>query len=233
MLFILYNQMNFVIICLESGDHMSYFKKDAKRLPVLFTGFIFLSIGIMLTKRAGLGMAPWGVFHQGMSILTTLSFGVITQIFGVIILVASVVFLKTKVGIGTILNVAIVGLMIDAEDLIFKYTPTTIGSQLIIFIIGMLFMTFGRSLYISARLGSGPRDGVFVGLARVTGIEVKFIKPAIEATVLIIGWLLGGVVGYGTVIAVVTSGYLVQGFMTILNFNPKGSEQSNIVNYFK
>lgn len=212
---------------------MTQLKSDLKRLPILLVGLIGLSIGIMLTKRAGLGMAPWGVFHQGMSILTGLKFGFTIQIIGIVLLVLSVALLKSKVGIGTILNVAIVGIIIDLSDQLFSYVPTTFFSQVIVFLIGIVIMACGRSFYISAKLGSGPRDGVFVGLSRLTGFQVKYVKPAIEATVLTIGWLLGGVVGYGTVFSVLVSGYLVQGFMTLFKFDPKTSNQSDIMSYFK
>ncbi len=97
-------------------------------------------------------------------------------------------------------------------------------------------MTFGRSLYISTKLGPGPRDGIFVGLSRLTQIDVKYIKPAVEFTVLLIGFLLGmskgiNYVGPGTVIAVIFSGYLVQFFFKKLGFNPKIENQRHLREY--
>ena len=90
-------------------------------------------------------------------------------------------------------------------------------------------MTFGRSLYISTRLGPGPRDGLFVGLSRITKVDVKYIKPTIEMSVLLLGFLLGGIVGYGTVFLIITSGYMVQYFFKILHFDPKTETQSSDV----
>ena len=199
----------------------------------MLLGFVLLAFGIMLVKRSGRGLPPWGVFHEGLSIVTPLSFGVITQLVGLVILILSVLFLKTKIGIGTILNVVLVGFFIDLFDYLFAYQPDELISQIILFTIGIILMTFGRSLYISAKLGSGPRDGVFVGLARVTKIDVKYVKPTIEFIVLFIGVLLGGTVGFGTVIAVLINGYIVQLFMTLLKFDPKAEQQHNIFSYTK
>jgi uncharacterized membrane protein YczE len=208
-----------------------YFRDDLKRMPVLLLGYVFLAIGIMLTKRSTLGMAPWGVFHQGLMVQTGLSFGVITQLVGLVILLLSVVLLKTKIGIGTIFNVLIVGFLIDAFDEVYQYQPQLLLSKSIVLVFGVIIMTFGRSLYISAKLGSGPRDGVFVGLSRITNFDVKYVKPAIEFTVLIVGYLMGGTFGAGTVITVIVSGYLVQMWFKLLHFNPKEEVQHNLMLY--
>jgi uncharacterized membrane protein YczE len=213
------------------GENMRELKKDIKRLPITMVGFVFLSIGIMLTKRSSLGMSPWGVFHQGLSNVTGLSFGVITQLIGLIILLISVLVLKTKVGLGTVLNVLLVGLMIDWVDETYQYIPTSYSSKALVFTIGLFTMTFGRSLYIASRLGAGPRDGLFVGLSRILNIQVKYVKPSIEITVLFFGFLLGGVVGLGTVVAALTSGYLVQMFFAIFRYDSSNHTQSNIFNY--
>jgi uncharacterized membrane protein YczE len=213
------------------GENMKKLRKDLKRLPITLIGFVFLSIGIMLTKRSSLGMSPCGVFHQGLSNVTDLSFGVITQLIGLIILLISVILLKTKVGLGTVLNVLLVGLMIDLSDQLYQFIPSSYFSKIIVFTTGLITMTFGRSLYIASRLGAGPRDGLFVGLSRILNIQVKYVKPTIEITVLFLGFLLGGVVGVGTVVAAFTSGYLVQMFFAILKYDSSNHTQSNIFNY--
>ena len=92
-------------------------------------------------------------------------------------------------------------------------------------------MTFGRSLYISTKLGPGPRDGIFVGLSRITQIDVKYVKPAVEFTVLAIGFALGGIVGIGTLTSMLFSGYLVQYYFKKLGFNPKIENQRNLKEY--
>ncbi|MBN2605012.1 MAG: membrane protein [Bacilli bacterium] len=212
---------------------MNAFIEDIKRIPILLLGFIILSLGLMLTIRANIGNTSWSVFHQGVSMQTGLSFGIVTQLFGVIFLIISIVFLKTKIGIGTILNVAIIGFIIDGSDLAYTFIPTTVIEKSLMFTVGILFTTFGRAMYISARLGAGPRDGIFVGLSRVTKIDVKYVKPGIELIVLVIGFFLGGVVGIGTLISMIISGYLVQFFFKLLQFDPKTEKQSNLLVYFK
>jgi len=211
---------------------MDYFIKDLKKFPITLLGYLFLSFGIMLTMRSGVGMSPWGVFHEGLSVLTQISFGVITQIIGVIVLVISVGLLKTKVGLGTIFNVILVGWFIDLADQWFTYLPSNIYAQYLLFFIGLVTLCFGRSLYIASRLGPGPRDGLFVGLSRILNIEVKYVKPAIELTVLFFGFLFGGTVGPGTLISALISGYLVQVFFKVFHYHPSIKEKSDIFQYF-
>jgi len=195
-----------------------------KQLVALFGGFIFLSIGIYLTKLSLLGMSSWSVFHDGVAAQAEwLTFGIVTQVVGVVILACSLIFLKTKVGVGTVLNILLVGPFVDILDYLYSDTSQSLIARIIILVFGILFTTFGRSLYISAKLGPGPRDGLFVGLTAITGLKVKYVKISIEFTVLLIGILLGGRAGIGTVILIIASGYLVQYFFKILKYNPHES----------
>lgn len=212
-------------------------RNDLKKLPVLLFGFLLLSFGMILTMKSGLGMSSWGVLHQGISLVTKFSFGQVTIILGLIILALSVAFLKSKIGIGTIVNVFLIGFLLDMFRFIITYEPDIYIYQGIMFTIGLLIMTLGRSVYISTKLGPGPRDGIFVGLSRVTQIDVKYIKPAIEFSVLLVGFILGktmgvNLVGPGTVIAVIFSGYLVQFYFKKLGFNPKIENQRDLREYF-
>ena len=211
-------------------------RNDLKKVPVLLIGFLLLSFGMILTMKSGLGMSSWGVLHQGVSLVSGLTFGTVTLVLGLIILVLSVIFLKSKVGIGTIVNVLLIGVLLDIFRFFITYEPDTYIYQGIMFTIGLLIMTLGRSVYISTILGPGPRDGIFVGLSRITQIDVKYIKPAVEFSVLLIGFLLGqsmgiNLVGPGTVIAVIFSGYLVQFYFKKLGFNPKIENQRNLKEY--
>lgn len=211
-------------------------KNDLYKIPQLLIGFLLLSFGMILTMKSGLGMSSWGVLHQGVSLATGFTFGQVTLYLGLIILAFSVVLLKSKVGIGTIVNVLLIGFLLDMFKYLITYEPDVYFYQGIMFTAGLLIMTFGRSLYISTKLGPGPRDGIFVGLSRITQIDVKYIKPAVEFTVLLIGFLLGmsrgiNYVGPGTVIAVIFSGYLVQFFFKQLGFNPKIENQRHLKVY--
>lgn len=215
------------------GDNMNtkLIIEDLKRIPRFIIGLTILSFGIYLTKLAYIGLSPWSVLHDGIAMSLNLTFGTVTIFLGLIILVLSIVFLKTKIGIGTILNILIAGNLINLFEYLYYEIPSDLIMKIILFSIGLLCVTFGRSLYISSDLGPGPRDGLFVGLSRITHLEVKYIKPAIELTVLIIGILLGGNFSVGTIIIVITSGYLVQYFFKVLHFDPKKKTQSDIRNY--
>lgn len=206
---------------------------DLKRLPILLLGFLLLSFGIWLTRESQIGMSPWGVFHDGLGKQVNMDFGTMIVIVGFIILAMSVIFLKSKVGIGTILNIAIVGNFINFLDYNLDFEYDSIFLAILVMSIGLLLMTFGRSLYISAKLGPGPRDGVFVGVSRLTKIDVKYVKPAIEFSILLIGYLLGGIVGIGTIISILVTSRLVHLFFKLLHFDPKSEHQSNFFDYFQ
>jgi uncharacterized membrane protein YczE len=210
---------------------MDLLKKDIKNIPNLIVGFIIMSFGIILIKRSDLGLFAWGVLHDGLDNVTPLSFGQVTIVVGLVVLVFSVLLFKTNVGIGTLLNLGIVGLIIDLFDQYFRIFPETIFLQVVFFVIGLVLMTFGRAMYISTKLGAGPRDGLFVGLSHVTQIKVKYIKPVIEIIVLVIGALLGGVFGIGTLIIMISSAYLVQTFLQFFGYDPRKEKQHNIIFY--
>ena len=215
----------------EEGAFMSLLRQDSRKLHILFLGYILLAFGIYLTKLSTLGMSSWSVFHDGLSIVTGMSFGLVTQLLGLIILALSIAFLKTKVGIGTIFNVLFVGIFIDLFELAFSDLPEILTYQVVVLIFGVVFTTMGRSLYIASKLGPGPRDGLFVGLSRITRIDVKYVKPFIEFIILGIGILLGGQSGLGTVLIILVSGYMVQFFFKVFGFDPKSKKQSDIMQY--
>ena len=212
---------------------MELFKKDAKRLPKLLLGLFVLSVGIYFTKLSLLGMSSWSVFHEGIAInVNFLTFGLVTSLLGLIILGLSVLFLKTKIGLGTLLNILFVGPLIDLFELLYPKMPDVLLWQSIVLVFGILLTTLGRSLYIASRLGPGPRDGLFVGLSRITKINVEYVKISIELIVLGTGILLGGTFGWGTIIITVVSSYLVRFFFKIFDFDPKSQKQSNVLEYF-
>lgn len=212
---------------------MDLFILELKRVPRLLIGLIILTIGITLMKSADVGMNPWGVFHFGLAKATKIDVGVIIQLVGFVILILSMIFVKVKVGLGTIMNIIMVGSVLRFLLKYFTYVPNTDLQRYLLGVIGLLLITFGRSLYISADLGAGPRDGLFVGLSRMTKLDVKYIKPVIEFTVLIIGFLLGEKVGIGTAVSIIASSYLVNMFLLLLGFDPKKKKQSDITLYFK
>ena len=210
---------------------MDLFKSDLRKIPRLLIGLVVLALGIYLTKLSLLGMSSWSVFHDGLSIVTNLPFGVVTQLLGLVILVLSMNLLKTKVVLGTLFNIVFIGWFIDIFGIIYSTMPKDIVLQSFVLILGVLFTTLGRSLYIASKLGPGPRDGLFVGISRITKIQVKYVKITIELIVLGIGFLLGGTAGIGTVIIIVASGYLVQFFFKLFHFDSKSDKQSDVLEY--
>lgn len=212
---------------------MELLRKDLRKIPRLLVGLVVLALGIYLTRLSHFGLSPWSAFHDGLERVTGIGFGYITQIVGVIIMVFSILVFHTKIGIGTILNVLLVGPIIELYQVVYYVFPETLFVQILIFMGGLLIMTFGRSLYISSELGQGPRDGLFIGLARTTRFEVKYIKLTIEFIVFVIGYLLGGTIGVGTILVVVLSGYLIQFYFKLLHYNPKTSMQNSFRDYLR
>lgn len=212
---------------------MRLIKKDLYKLAPLLVGFIVMSLGIVLIKRSDLGLFAWGVFHDGLSNVTGISFGNITRGLGFIILLFSMIVFKTNLGPGTILNIWLVGWMIDFADNAILFIPDNLISKILLFSIGIVLMTAGKAFYISTKLGAGPRDGLFVGISWVTKLDVKYVKPGIEVVVLTIGYILGGVAGVGTIVAMVLSGYIIQYFFKVFRFNPKEEKQRSFMDYVK
>jgi uncharacterized membrane protein YczE len=156
--------------------------------------------------RAELGLGPWDVLHQGLSVTTGLSIGTATILVGIIVLMLWFP-LRQRPGLGTIVNVAWIGTMVDlALDL--SATPTTLWGRALILLVGPIIFAIGVAIYIGAGVGTGPRDGVMTGLAQ-RGIPIGIARTAIELSALGLGWALGGTVGVGTVYFAVIVGPVV------------------------
>lgn len=204
-----------------------------KRIPKLILGFIIIAIGINLSLYADLGTNPWGTFHQGMSRITPLSFGQVTQLTGLLIIVFSLI-LKIYPGIGTILNMLMIGVIVDLLDSTgFFFVPESLFMKIIFLVLGMFLFNYGVYIYLSCELGAGPRDGLLVGLVKITGKSVSTIRPAIEITVVLIGILLGGAYGVGTIINAFGGGYMLNKIFSYYNFNPKTVKQMVITDLIK
>lgn len=212
---------------------MEMIKSDLKNAVVMFLGFVVMSLGVSLIIESQLGLFPWGVLHQGIATVIPLTFGQVTSYLGFVVLFFSVLVFKTNIGPGTILNILLVGPMIDLFNSMVTLSNDGYVFKTLFFLIGLVLMSLGKALYISAKLGAGPRDGLFVGVSRVFKVEVKYVKPIIEVIVLAIGYLLGGLVGVGTIITMFVSGYLVQTFFKVFRFESRSDRQRNIVDYFR
>lgn len=186
----------------------------------LMLGLFIYGLGIALMVHASLGIAPWDVFAQGIQVQTGLSFGVSSVIVSVIVLIGWIP-LKVKPGIGSILNALLIGIF---ADIWMPMLPVLDGywQQMLSFLIGMVTVALATGLYISAKLGSGPRDGLMIGTQRVTGWPFWLVRTMYEGSVLSIGWLMGGQVREGTLIFAICIGYLMQLSMRLFGMEPKG-----------
>ena len=176
------------------------------RLVQLIAGLVLFGVSLALLVRSELGLDPWDVFHQGLSVATGLSIGVCTIAAGVVVLLLWFP-LHQRPGIGTVANVVLVGLSLDAVLLLIPATGD-LALRWTYLAAGIVLNGIATGAYIGAGLGPGPRDGLMVGLAR-GGRSIRVVRTAIEASVLVIGWLLGGTVGIGTVLYAVTIGPIV------------------------
>jgi uncharacterized membrane protein YczE len=177
-----------------------------RRFPQLVVGLWLYGTSMAMQVRGGLGLNPWDVFHQGLESRLPLSFGLITAIVGVAVLLLWIP-LRQRPGIGTVANVLLIAVSVDlALDLI----PEAHGWPARIGLNGL-----ATALYVGARLGPGPRDGLMTGLAARTGRSIRLVRTAIELVVLGTGWLLGGTVGIGTVLYALAIGPLTQLFLPL------------------
>ena len=193
--------------------------KSLMRLTRLMVGLFIYGLGIALMVHASLGIAPWDVFAQGIQVQTGLSFGISSVIVSVIVLIAWIP-LKVKPGIGSILNAILIGIFADVW---MPWLPKfgEYWQQMLSFLVGMVIVAIATGMYISARLGSGPRDGLMIGTQKLLGWPFWLIRTMYEGTVLTIGWLMGGQVREGTLIFAICIGYLMQLSMRFFGMEPK------------
>ena len=179
-----------------------------KRFVRLVVGLYIYGWGIAMMVHANLGIAPWDVFAQGISVQTGLSFGISTVVVSILVLIAWIP-LKQRYGLGTVMNAVLIGVFADwVAPLIPSYSEY--WQNLLMFLLGMLIVAFATGLYISSRFGAGPRDGLMVGTQRALGKPFWMIRTGYEAIVLSLGWLMGGQVREGTLIFAICIGYLMQ-----------------------
>ncbi|MFP3579896.1 hypothetical protein SB659_09975 [Arthrobacter sp. SIMBA_036] len=179
-----------------------------RRLTQLLIGLAMYGISLAMFIRAGLGLDPWDVFHQGISQKTGFSIGVVVIAVSFVVLLLWIP-LRQMPGIGTIANAVLVGVF---ADLGLWAIPafSHLGGQIAMLAGAVILNGIASACYIGARLGPGARDGLMTGLVRRTGWSVRLVRTGIEVAVLAIGWLLGGSVGVGTVVYALAIGPIVQ-----------------------
>lgn len=177
------------------------------RLPRLLTGLVSCGVGLALMVLARLGLGPWEVLHQGLSRQSGVPIGTAGIVVGFVVLLGWVP-LRQRPGIGTITNVVLIGLTIDAV-LAVAPEPAALGVRAACLLAGIALIGLGSGLYIGAGLGPGPRDGLMTGVA-ARGYSIRLVRTVLELMALGVGWALGGNVGIGTVVFALSIGPLVQ-----------------------
>lgn len=188
-----------------------------RRLAQLLPGLASCGFGLALMVLADLGLGPWEALHQGLSARTGIPIGTTGILVGVLVLVGWIP-MHQRPGIGTLCNVAGIGLVIDAV-LAVAPEPNGLVARAACLAVGIVAVGLGSGLYIGAGLGPGPRDGLMTGLA-ARGHSLRLVRTLIELSALAAGWALGGSVGVGTVAFAVTIGPLVQAFLGRLALPP-------------
>jgi len=181
-------------------------RKPRQLFQVIF-GTSLIGVGISLNYLANLGLGPWGVFHDGLSKTIGITYGRTIIITGVAVMLLWIP-LKQKPGLGTLIDIFLVGLVADIIILFFDYSEN-IFLSLILILLGIISIGTGTAIYVGADLGVGPRDGIMVGLETL-GLKIGTARNLIELIAFITGWLLGGLVGYVTILFVIGIGPVVQ-----------------------
>ncbi len=177
------------------------------------------SYGTICVINSSLGAAPWDVFHQGVSYRTGITIGTASIIVGLLIVIIDAL-LGEKIGIATVLNMIFIGIFMDI--IAFNNMvplPNNKVTGFVTLIIGMIFLSLGTVFYMGCGLGSGPRDGLMVALQKKTKKPVKLIRGCIELGALLVGIILGGKTGIGTIIAALSLGYIMQIVFKICKFD--------------
>jgi uncharacterized membrane protein YczE len=190
-----------------------------KPIGRLLLGLYLVGLGLAMMIHTGLGVPPWDVLSQGLQVQTGWSFGTCAVVISGIVLLIWIP-IRQQPGIGTLINAILIGPFADLSK---PLMPELSGwfANLVWMILGLIAVAIGAGLYISANLGAGPRDGLMVGLTRVSGWPFWVIRTIGESVVLITGWLLGGTVGIGTALFAISIGTLMQMTMKWFGFDPK------------
>lgn len=190
-----------------------------RRLAQLVAGLLLFGTSMAMMSRSLLGLNPWDVLHEGLMHLTGLTFGSVTVVTAVMVLLLWIP-LRQRPGIGTFANVVLVALAVDVVRLLLP-VQHQLATQIPLLLGGIVLNGLSTALYVGARLGPGPRDGLFTGLTTRTGMSVRVVRTAIEVCVLAAGWFLGGTAGVGTVLFAVAIGPLVQAFLPWFLWRPR------------
>lgn len=201
-------------IATSPRDHWRISPRPLRRLVQLFAGLVLYGVSDGLLVLAGLGLDPWDVLHQGLSRHTGLAIGTWSIIVGAAVLLLWIP-LRQAPGLGTVCNVVVIGLAVNAT---LALIPMAHGypARIAVLVAGVVLNGVATGCYIGSGLGSGPRDGLMTGIA-ARGHSIRVVRTAIELSVLLVGWLLGGTVGAGTVVYALAIGPLAHVFIPVFS----------------
>lgn len=182
-----------------------------RRLTQLYVGLVLFGVSMALLVRSRLGNMPWDVLHQGLVRQLGGTIGGWSIAVGALVLLLWIP-LRERPGLGTVSNVVLIGASVDATLALLPAAGPMAG-RVAFMVLGIVLNAIATALYVGAHLGPGPRDGLMTGFVRRTGASVRLVKTVIEVSVVLIGWAMGGTLGIGTVLFVLTIGPLVQVFM--------------------
>lgn len=188
--------------------------RTVRRLTQLLVGLWLYGTAMAMFIRAELGLDPWDVFHYGVQQHLGWSFGTVVIVVGALVLLLWIP-LRQWPGLGTVANVFVIGIATDVMLAILE-TPDALWLRWVLLLGGIVVNGIGGAMYIGSQYGPGPRDGLMTGVARRTGHSLRLVRTSLEVTVLAVGWLLGGVVGFGTVLYALLIGPAVQAFLPML-----------------
>ena len=199
-----------------------------RRLLWLVAGMVVSAVGITLMLQANIGLEPWSVLQQGMAQSTGMTYGTASMIVGAAAIIAAVLC-GESFGFGTIINIILCAVFIDAL-LWLDWIPqmTSLLPGIVMLLIGLELLVLGTWMYMKSALGAGPRDALMVALARKTGHSVGLCRGSVEIIVIIVGFLLGGQVGIGTIISAVGLGSLFNINFHLLHFRAAELHQENV-----
>lgn len=189
-------------------------RRLGRRLTQLYAGLVLYGLSMALLVRSGLGVMPWDVLHQGIARSSSWSLGMVTIAVGALVLLLWIP-LRERPGLGTVSNVVVVGLAVDAALAVLPPVDAP-WLRVALLVAGVTLNAVATAAYIGVRLGPGPRDGLMTGLVRRTGASVRLVRTSIEVVVVAAGWMLGGVLGVGTVVYALAIGPLTQRFLPAL-----------------
>ncbi|WP_446663872.1 membrane protein YczE [Flexivirga sp. B27] len=188
--------------------------KLPSRLVRLFVGLTLYGLAMAIFVRAGFGLDPWDVFHYGVAEHLGLDLGTAVILVSIPVLLLWIP-LRQWPGFGTISNAIWIGIATNISLALIP-TPHNVVVRVVLLLTAVVVNAIGGALYIGSQLGPGPRDGLMTGLHLRTGLSLRLVRTSLELTVLVVGWLLGGIVGIGTLLYALSIGPLVQFFLRYL-----------------